>query len=320
MSARRQIAVLVNPDAGTGPGSASQPSGRASALERIAGSGAYVRTVATPAELAAFAAEACAREVDTVAVCGGDGTLGRVATAVDSAYASEAAPALAPLGGGTMNTIARSLGLSRPRPESLLAQLVGGGDGWTRRRQGTIRVLGDRLGMLVGAGVPARFLSLYEEGEVLGARRAVAVLVPLIASALSGGGRAERLFGATAIEAWLDDEPQALERAALIYAATVDDIGLGFRPTARAREVEGRFQCLLGDVRPIDLVRALPAIWRGRGVSGERWVDACASRLRVVFAEPTVYMVDGDVEGSVVELDLRSGPVFDFLIGASRRH
>jgi hypothetical protein len=219
-----------------------------------------------------------------------------------------------------MNTIARSLGLSGPRPEPLLAELVAGGDGWARRRQGTIRVLGERLGMLVGAGVPARFLSLYEEGEVLGARRAVAVLVPLIASALTGGEHAERLFGATAIDAWVDERSLALGRAALIYAATVDDIGLGFRPTARAREVEGRFQCLLGDVRPLDLVRALPAIWRGQGVSGDRWIDACASRLRVVFAEPTVYMVDGDVEGSVVELDLRSGPVFDFLIGSSRRH
>ena len=305
--AARPIAVLVNPDAGAAGGAYGQT------LAAVVDEKGYARTVATRDQLADFAREARERDVRAVAVCGGDGTLGRVATAVAAEYRDSGMPPLAPLGGGTMNTIARSLGMMRPQPEPLLRSLISGAG--SRRRQGSIRVNGDRVGMLIGAGVPARFLALYEEGAVLGAGRAVAVLLPLVGSALVGGGQAAELFQAAGCRARVDDDPLAIRRASLVYAATVDDIGLGFRPTPRAREVEGRFQCLLGDLQPTDLVRALPAIWRGRGVSGEAWIDRCASRLRVEFDEPTVYMIDGDVEGSVDTLEMTSGPVFDLIIG-----
>lgn len=307
------VAVLVNPEAGLSTGQ-----DQTAALAAIVGDRGFVRRVSAVDELAAFASEARDAGVDIVAVRGGDGTLGRAATAVATAYADVSLPILAPLGGGTMNTIARSLGLRRSRPEIGIGRIVGGDlSAQSTVRQGTMRLAGGRLGFMVGAGVPARFLALYGQGRVLGTGRAVRVLARLIASSVLGGGAAREMFAAVAARAELDGRDVGLDRISLVYCATIDQIGLGFRPTPRAREQVGRFQVLLGSVGELDLARALPRIWRGRGVLGRGWMDACGAGLHIAFHEPTLYMVDGDVGEPIGELDLRAGPVFEMLVAGA---
>lgn len=300
------IAVLVNPKAGNRPVDVSQ------LAATLAGRG-FVREVHTPPELAEFAGAARAAGVEVVAVCGGDGTLGRVVTAICAEYGEAPLPAVAPLGGGTMNTIARSLGLGRARPELHLRSIASGGS-VTRRRQSTMSLDGTRLGFMLGAGVPARFLELYERGRRLGALRALRVLAGLSASAVVRGPAASRLFEPVGASITIDDVLLECDRVSILYAAVIDDIGLGFRPTPRARDRLGYFQVLAAHAEAMDLVRVLPRIRMRGGVSGSPWLDVTGRHLRVVFAEPTVYMIDGDVEPDLQVLDVQAGPIVDMLI------
>lgn len=310
------IAVLLNPQAGAGKTQLGDLAGQ------LGGNG-FAAEVGTPVELRDFARRARAAAVAVVAVCGGDGTLGRVTTALAECYGEGELPALAPLGGGTMNTIARSLGLRRPRPAATLAALLAGEA--RRVAQSTMCIdAGEtpaapmRIGYMLGAGVPARFLRLYEEGAELGAWRAARVLTHLVASALIGGRAARQLFVTVAGTVAVDGEDLGLSRLSIVYASVIDDIGLGFRPTPRARQRLGEFQVLAAEAREMDLARALPRIRSGRGIGGPPWVDVCGSSLDVAFAEPTVYMVDGDVEEPVRRLDVRSGPIVQMLVAGRR--
>ncbi len=316
-----RIAVLLNPQAGSGATTIDE-------LASAIGGRGFVARVENPAELRAFATRARREAVRVVAICGGDGTIGRVATALAVELGELELPALAPLGGGTMNTIVRSLGMRGARarrPAATLARILSGEvertlQGTMQVRGGAIRDAADiRIGFMLGAGVPARFLRLYEQGPRLGAWRAARVLSQLVASALTGGRSARELFVNVEGSVWLDGRDLGLKRMSIVYAAVIDDIGLGFRPTPRAREDLRRFQILAADAREMDLALALPRIRSGRGLGGPPWVDACGSWLRVAFADPTVYMVDGDVEEPVRELEVSSGPVFQMVIAGSAR-
>lgn len=300
------VAVLVNPDAGTG-------AVETSAMQGVLGDRGFAREVGTPAALREFARSARDSRVAVVAICGGDGTLGRVVTALCQEYGEGLLPLIAPLGGGTMNTIARSLGLRRLDPLPQLAAILEG-NGVERVPQGTMVVSGARIGFMLGVGVPARFLELYERGRSLGAVRAARVVGELSVSALLGGGSADRLFAPVSTRVTLDGRDVGLDELSILYAAVIDEIGLGFRPTPRARDRLGSFQVIAAAARAMDLVRALPRLWWKGGVDGGDWVDACVEEVVVAFGEPTAYMVDGDLEPPVDSLEVRAGPIVEMLV------
>ncbi len=301
------FAVLVNPQAGLTPADTS-------VLDKVVGTRGFVAEAGTGAGLAEQVERIRRERIEVVCVCGGDGTLGRVATALEGEYGGREFPAIAPIGGGTMNTIARSLGLRRSRPAEALGRVLGGGGDVVRIRQGTMRINDDRLGFMFGAGVPARFLQIYEASDQLGPVRAARVLGSLIASAVVGGKTVRELFSAVEGMVHLDGRDVGLRRISMVYAAVIDDIGLGFRPTPRARKQAGHFEVLAADARAWDLLRALPRLRFGDGIGGAPWVDECGKRLSIQLDGAVAYMVDGDVEDPVDNLEVGAGPEIAMII------
>jgi hypothetical protein len=167
---------------------------------------------------------------------------------------------------------------------------------------------------MFGAGVPARFLQLYEQGERLGPLRAARVLGQLIGSAVLGGRAVRDLFASVGGRISIDGADVGLARVSLVYAAVIDDIGLGFRPTPRAAETTGRFEVLAAEARPADLIKALPRLRFGDGVGGHPWIDICGRELSIELDDRMVYMVDGDVEAPVRRLQVTTGPAIEMLI------
>src|SRR5262249_27460610 len=74
--------------------------------------------------MAAVAREFRHERIDILAVCGGDGSFFRTLTAIVRAYEGDPLPFFLPLRAGSMNTIARSVGCRRGRPERVLTDAV----------------------------------------------------------------------------------------------------------------------------------------------------------------------------------------------------
>ena len=101
----------------------------ASRLARVLGDAGVVREAHSVEELRRIAEEFRALSIDVLAIAGGDGTNHVTLTGFLAVYGDRALPKVALLRGGTMNTVANSIGVRRGRSESLLEGLVRGSRG-----------------------------------------------------------------------------------------------------------------------------------------------------------------------------------------------
>src|SRR5207253_10293918 len=95
----------------------------------------------------------------------------------------------------------------------------------------------------------------------------------------------------------------------VVYASTIEDIGLRFRPTYRAREQAGRFHVFAASIGALAFIAKLPRIRMARPTRSPHVHDVLASQLRVEFREPTSHMIDGDIMEPTTQLHVRLGPV-----------
>jgi hypothetical protein len=179
------------------------------------------------------------RGVDTLVVIGGDGSVGGTLTALLSCWPEAELPEVVLTPGGTINTIARSLGAQAP-PETLVERLLDGAPPRIRTLRPLVRARSEagmeRIGMIFANGVAVRWLLMYYGHPTRGARAAARVVARIAGSALVRGPLARRLFQPIRGVVQVDGERLDLDRFTVAAASSVRDIGLGFR------RVEMRFE------------------------------------------------------------------------------
>ena len=301
------FAAIINPHAGQNRRSRD----RLAQFEEIVGDAGVVQQPSSLEELERLAQELRQRDVDIVAVCGGDGSFFRALSALVRAYGDVRLPKFLPLRAGSMNTIARSVGCRHGAPERILGQAVAhhraGRPFGTTERQ-LIEVDGKHYGFMVGCGAIVNFLQTYYGGKGRGPLAAAKVFARCVTSAVTGGALARGLLQALEADVDCDGERVPHRRFNLIYASSITDIGLGFHATYLATRKPGYFHLLAGRLHAWQLVTRLRRIRRGWPLDVETLYDNLGRDVRVEFARPTHYMIDGDVLEAVSGLNVRSGP------------
>ena len=327
-AARTRVVVVVNR--------------RARRLEAVAGVHALlgvlrerrpdVRVLETHsmAELDA-AAEDLAREVpDAVVLAGGDGSYMAGITALARAFVAagrseDALPAIALAPGGTVSTVARNWGFrggglfSRGETEAAryaerLLDAVSRGRAQATLRP-TLRAKDDdaeRVGFIFGAGLVSRFFEVYDEEGARGYRGAVSIVARIFAGSLSHGALATRVLTPVPCVLVIDGVRAKEERASLVCASVVRDLGIGMRLLYRAAEEHDRFHVVATPLGPAALGPQLPLVLAGRPLLGAGNVDTLARRLELRFEGGGAYVLDGELlrtEGVVVT----AGPVLRIL-------
>jgi diacylglycerol kinase (ATP) len=250
-----------------------------------------------------------------IAIHGGDGTLHKTVTALLLAWGNDPLPPLAALCGGTMNVIAASLGITE-RPYTFIHHLVdsarGGAPLETLRRR-CIQV-DDQFGFIFGNGVMANFLNEYYAPGGYGPARAVWLLLRLIGSAVIVGPFVKRVFkrfqGVVKVDGVAIEWPDFVT----IGAATVREVGLGFKLIDRADDDPERFGVIAIHAGPLALIQDIMAVRAGRGVSPSRAYSVVASTLDIEPAEKVMaYTIDGDLYRRTGPLRISVGPAIDFI-------
>jgi diacylglycerol kinase family enzyme len=253
-----------------------------------------------------------------IGIHGGDGTLHRTVSALIQAFESAGGkplPPIAILAGGTMNVVARSLGI-RTKPARLLARLV------TRVRAGqppqTIvrRCLhvGQSFGFVFGNGLMANFLEEYYAKGGYGAGRAIWILTRTLLSALVWGGYARRIFRRYRGRVMVEGQALPWRSLTGVCAATVREVGLGFKLNHRADEDPDRFSVLAIHAGPVKLAQDLVPVHRGLGVDPRRAWSAVASKLVIEPEEAEIsYTIDGDLYRASGPLEIGLGPPLQFV-------
>jgi len=287
----------------------------ASQFQALLGDHGRVFAPKTLDELDSDAASLQAKPPSVIAVHGGDGTLHRTVAALGKAFGDTPLPPLAILGGGTMNVVSASLGL-RHKATPFLSAIVGAVRAdrpleTVRRR--CLRI-GDRLGFIFGNGLMANFLGEYYGQGEYGPARATWLLLRAVGSAIIDGPFIHKSF--KRFEGTVEVDGQTLERTVFIGvgAATVREVGLGFKLNHRADEDVERFGVLAIHGRPMGLIPDFWSVYTGRGVSPKRSFSAVASTMTIIpKAGSMAYTIDGDLYRGEGPLTISAGPHVEFV-------
>jgi hypothetical protein len=302
----------------------------ASRLARTLGDHGVVREARSIDELYRIAEDFRRDDIDVLAISGGDGTNHVTLTGFIDVYGGATMPQVALLRGGTMNTVANSVGVTRGRPEGVLGRLlldyarratlplenverhvmrIGPADGASRDRA--------HYGFLFGTGVVHGFLAeYYRDGEPT-PLVAAKTLARAIGSTLVGSEMIKRMArpfrGTVVLEGGTGSaacETRWSERDYLAIAAgTISHIGLNFQPFHRYAERPGAFHILGIHASPVAFVQELPRIHRCEPMRPGKTYEAVATRAIVHSADGVMrYMIDGDLHETDGDLEVTIGP------------
>lgn len=247
---------------------------------------------------------------DVIAIHGGDGTVHSIVTRLIPAFGDRPLPPLALLTGGTMNVVPRSLGLAADPVVfmSRLANRVREGRGIDAVARRCMQV-GDNYGFVFGNGVIAGFLQEYYATGSYGTARAAWIALRAVSSKVTGGDYGARTLAPFRGRVLVDGEAVAGTQFTAISAATVREVGLGFKLNHRADEDPNRFNVVLINGQPVSLLADLVPVKMGHGIAPARADSRLATRLRLEpEAGPMPYTIDGDMYRSPGPLELRVGP------------
>jgi diacylglycerol kinase family enzyme len=292
----------------------------ASRLARRLGDHGVVREARTIDELYRIAEDFRRVDIDILAISGGDGTNHVTLTGFLDVYGGATMPQVALLRGGTMNTVANSVGVRRGRPEGLLGRLI---RDYAQRATAPLENVERHVmriargeggkpqyGFLFGTGVVAGFLAEYYRDGDPTPLVAAKTLVRAVGSALVHGETIRRMAEPFRGSVALDDGTHWNERNYLtVTAGTIAHIGLNFKPFRRYDERPSTFHILGIYASPASVVQELPRIHRADPLRPGKAYEALASRAVVTSAAgPVRYMIDGDLHEGAGELEVAIGP------------
>ncbi len=310
-----QAALIVNANAGATRRNPTLPE----RLSAIASGRAELFVTRSQHDLERVASILAQRECPHVAVVGGDGTASTTLTALARAYGPRRFPAIALLRGGTMNTVASSLGVSRRSPAALLRRALArwqGGEPASYNVRHALQVGQDRLGFLFGTGVMYGWLAEYyarSNGQPT-QFTAAHVFGSCVLSALVGGPTYRRIRGSGDLAIRYEGGVWESRNYITVGAGTVADAGLGFRPFYLSEQHPGAFHLLAIKGKPSELAADLPSIWLGRGMRPRTAYETETSWAELETSQGSFgYFVDGDLLMAGSRLRLALGPQFRVL-------
>jgi diacylglycerol kinase family enzyme len=302
------IGVIVNPHA---RGNRRAPR-RLDRFRRIVGDDGEVVETDTEDALAAALLRFRERSIDVLAVCGGDGSFHTVVSHAVQVWADETLPLLLPLRGGTMNNLLRSLHARRRHAGAMLAHVV---KDYRHGRlhdttEGDLIVVNGRwFGFIAGAGMFVAFLRLYYAGRRPGPLFAAFLLAKLGLSYFLGTSSIRGVAKPVEADVTCDGQRLPFRRYTLLLASTMPHIGLGLRPFYLGGRKRGHFHVLAGPATPGELLARLWRFYRGFPAELPSLYDNLVRHMRVEFAEPQCFTLNGDVFAEPVSvLDITAGP------------
>jgi len=301
------IGVVVNPHARKNRRSRD----RVEQFSETVGNDGLVCLTESLEELEELAQEFRRRQIDLLAICGGDGSFFRALSAMVRVYGDAPLPMFLPLRAGSMNTLARSVGCRHGSPERVLVSILAdyrAGRPFECTERHLIQVNGEHFGFMVGAGAIVNFLRVYYGGPRSGPWAASKLFLRVVASSLVGSTLSRGVLQHTEADIDCDGERVPHRRFNVIYASSITDIGLGFQVTYLATRKRGFFHVLAGRLQASEVFRRLRRLRKGWPLELPELYDNLARHVRVEFPRPTQYMIDGDILGAVSSVEIATGP------------
>ncbi len=254
------------------------------------------------------------RDIDILAIGGGDGTNHATLTTFIDVYGEKPLPQVTFLRGGTMNTLANACNI-KGSPEKLLSNLIykyHEGEKFETTEMDIMQI-NDKYGFIFGIGVIYRFMEAYYSGAPPSPPKASYILIKSLTSALLNGRFARELFDRFDAEVRIDGKKWPFQNWSALYAGSLPILGLKFRVFHYAEEYR-KFHAVGFSMPPRNVLRHVPRMFVGKPSRSEDLVESPAGEMKIELAEAMPYTVDGDMLPPEKTFHIRTGPRLTILV------
>ncbi len=335
-SSQPLIGVISNPNSRKNK---KQPPGRVARLRSVLGALGEVHETATVDEIRPALRRLISQGTKYLVSDGGDGSMHwllneTLALTREGELSSSEIPRTVPTNGGTVDFLARKAGI-RGEGISILRSLANEiADGReapvidldSLQIQGEMRTADgtkpfEKIGFAVAAGgIGQRFFDKYYEVPDRGAHTIVSVVAKAAASHLAGRlplpwpervvDFGNEMFSPTRARVTIDGREHASTAHGAIHAGAFDvELGGVFKvfPLARA---DGRLHFQAGGITPLEIIRAIPDLYRGGAIKSRDMVDVSGSEMSIeaLGDELLSPIIDGEPYRNITRMTIRRGP------------
>ncbi len=254
------------------------------------------------------------RDIDILAIGGGDGTNHLTLTTFIDAYGEKPLPPVTFLRGGTMNSLANACNI-KGAPEKILSNLIykyHEGETFETTEMDIMKV-NDKYGFIFGCGVIYRFMQAYYHGGPASPPKATYTLTRSILSAMFNTSFARKMFERFDADVWVDQKKWPFANWSAVYSGSMPIMGLKFRVFHYAEEYR-KFHAIGFSLPPRNVLRHVPRMFVGKPPTCEEMVEAPASEMKIEFAEPIPYTIDGDMLPPEKSILVTMGPRLKILV------
>ena len=267
------------------------------------------------AELESVATDFKAKDIEVLAINGGDGTISRTLTAFIRCYGEHPLPKIAILGGGTINVLRTNLG-TRGRPEDVLFRLVeqhSAGATFKIQRTPTICVE-DTYGFLFGVGIVANFLDLFYRHKT-NALGSILLIIRLYWAALFNRELFQSIVNSQEYRLSPRNSRPLEGSAAAVMCSTLARMPLGARFFTLLDKNPDKMECISFQLDENKILWQLPVMLMGTALQMNLWQQRiCSSDIEIKADSGRRYTVDGELFTAKSDtIKVTMGPKIDFV-------
>ncbi|MBI4412223.1 MAG: hypothetical protein HY541_07050 [Deltaproteobacteria bacterium] len=280
----------------------------------IVGDKASCKQTEDLSDLRRVADEFKSRDIDILAISGGDGTNHCTLTTFIQVYGDKPLPKIVFLRGGTLNTVAGSLNLYGT-PEKILSNLLirYHEDLPFQTRQVWLTKINDEYGFIFGMGVIYNFMNDYYRHGNLNPLIAAGTLFKAIGSAIINGKLARQMFDRFDAEVTVNGKKWAFANYTAIYSGSINQLGLNARVYHYVEKNPGKFHAVGFSVPPRNILPYVPLMYLGKPCGCPNMVEEPATEMIVKLKKPLPYTIDGDMKPPCDAFHVTIGPMLTVL-------
>jgi len=267
-------------------------------------------------DLRRVAEEFKTRDIDILAMGGGDGTIHCTLTTFIQVYGDKPLPKIAFLRGGTLNTVARTIGINGSS-EKLLSDLLlkYHEDLPFKTRQVMLTKINDEYGFIFGMGVIYKFMDdYYGQGEALSSMMAAKSLIKAISSAMINGRFACKLFERFDAEVTIDGKKWNFANYSALYTGSINQLGLDFRVYYLVDQSPDKFHAVGFSMPPRNILSYVPWMKMGKPSGCPNLVEEAGTEMKIRLNQPLPYTIDGDMKEPLDYFDISCGPKLTVIV------
>lgn len=305
------IGVILNPNSKK----YKKNPAKARRMAFIVGDKASCKATEDLKDLRRVAEEFKTRDIDILALSGGDGTNHCSLTTFIHVYGDKPLPKIALLRGGTLNTVANTTGV-KGSSENILSNLLVKyhEDIPFETKEVMLTRINDSYGFIFGFGVIFNFMDAYYQDGVPSPYNAAKTLIRAISSAVINGSFSRKMFDRFDAKVTVNGHPWPFANYSALYTGSINQLGLNFKVYYLVDQNPDKFHAIGFSLPPRNVLAYVPKMYLGKPSGCPNLIEEAATEMTIQLKKPLPYTIDGDMRPPLDYFKITCGPKITVLV------